>query len=93
MTSPTNWTRPRRFAGSIATTLASALTDASATSVWMLWAAPCNPTASAIASLVEQQRGHGGAGRQLVAAVDTATRLDGIAELAEPVDVAAQGAM
>ncbi len=44
-------------------------------------------------ALVEQQRGHGGAGRQLVAAVDTATRLDGIAELAEPVDVAAQGAM
>ena len=94
MTSPTNWTRPRSVAGSIATTLASALDrrlgDVGVDAVG--GAVQADGEGDRLA-LVEQQRRHGGAGSQLVAAVDTAARLDRIAELAEPVDVTAQGAM
>ena len=41
--------------------------------------------------VLEQQRRQRGAGAQLVAAGDAADRVDGVPELAEPVDVAAQG--
>ena len=44
-------------------------------------------------SLVEQQRWHRRAGRELVAAVDPSARFDRIAELAEPVDISPQGAL
>ena len=42
--------------------------------------------------VVEDERRQRGAGGQLIAAVDAAPRVDRVAELAEPVDVAAQGA-
>ena len=42
--------------------------------------------------VLEQQRRQGAAGPQLVAAGHAADRVDGVAELAQPVDVAAQGA-
>ena len=57
------------------------------------WAAACSPTASATASSSSStQRRQRRARGELVAAVDAALRLDRVAELAQPVDVAAQGA-
>ena len=42
--------------------------------------------------IVEQQRGQGRARGELIAAVDAALRVDWITELAQPIDVAAEGA-
>ena len=85
-------TRRRSRAGITWITLASARIDASAVPPAAPCAAICRPTARATASSSSTTSGGSAVpGGQLVAAVHPPLGLDRVAELAQPVDVPAQG--